>query len=58
MARCLLEGGDRVADGDGHEVHLPPYHLESDDDWCVLVGLFLEPLLTSEILAESDLDED
>ena len=55
---CLLKGGARMADEDGHEFHLPPYRLESGDEWCVLVGLLLEPLLTFEVLADSDLDED
>ena len=58
VARCLLEGGARVADRDGHEFHLPPYCLEGGKEWGVLDGLFLEPLLTSKVLAESDLDED
>ena len=58
MAMSLLEGGARVADGNGHEFHLPPYRLESDNGWGVLGGLLLEPLLTSEVVAESDLDED
>ena len=56
MASCLLESGAR--DGDGHEFQLPPYRLESGDEWCVLVGLLFEPLLTSEVLEKSDLDED
>ena len=58
MAMSLLEGGARVADGDGHEFHLSPYHREGGNEWGVLGGLLLEPLLTSEVLAESDLEED
>ena len=54
----LLEGGARVADGDGHETHLPPHLLESVDEWGVLGGLLLEPLVAPEVLAESDLDND
>jgi len=58
MALRLLEGCARVADGDGHEFHLPPHLLESVDEWGVLVALLLKPLVAPEILAESDLDND
>ncbi len=58
MAMSLLEGGARVADGDGHEFHLSPYHLEGGNEWGVLGGLLLKPLMPSEVLAESDLEED
>ena len=58
MAMSLLECGARVADGDGHEFHLSPYHLEGGNEWGVLGGLLLERLLTSEVLTESDLEED
>jgi hypothetical protein len=58
MSLRLLEGGARVADGDGHETHLPPHFLESVDEWGVLGGLLLEPLVAPEVLAESDLDND
>jgi hypothetical protein len=58
MAMRLLKGGARVADGDGHEFYLSPYSLEGGNEWGVLGSLLLEPLLTSEVLAESDLEED
>ena len=58
MAMSLLEGGARVADGDGHEFNLSPYHLEGGNEWGVLGCLLLAPLLTSEILAVSDLNDD
>jgi hypothetical protein len=47
-----------MADGDGHEFHLPPHRLEGGDEWGVFGGLLLTALVTSEVLAESDLDED
>ena len=47
-----------MANGDGHEFHLSPHRLESGDEWGVLGGLVLKPLVASEILAESDLDDD
>ena len=58
MVMCLLESGVRMADGDGHEFHLSPCRFESGDEWGVLGGLILKPLLTSEVLAKSDLNED
>ncbi len=58
MALCLLEGCARVADGKGHEFHLSPHRFEGGDEWGVLTGLLLKPLVASEILAESVLDED
>ena len=58
MTLCLDEGGARMADGDGHEFPLSPFCFESGDEWSVLVGLPLKPLLASEVLAKSDLDED
>jgi len=58
MALRFLEGGTRVADGDGHDFHLPPQRLESVDEWDVLGGLLLKPLVAPEVLAESDLDND
>ena len=54
----LLEGGARVTDGDGHEFHLSPHRLEGGDEWDVLCGLLLKPLVASEVLAKSDFDED
>ena len=48
-----------VADRDGHEFHLSPYRFEGGDEWGVLGGLLLKPLVASEFLAESDdFDED
>ena len=58
MALRLLEGGAHVAYGDGHEFHLPPHCPQSGDEWGVLGGLLLEPLVASEVLSESDLDDD
>ena len=58
MVLCFLEGGARVADRDGHEFHLPPHRLDSVDEWGVLGGLLLKLLVASEVLAESDLDND
>ena len=36
VAICLLEGGSLVADGGGHEFHLPPYRSEGGDEWAYL----------------------
>ncbi len=47
-----------MADGDGQEVHLSPNRFKSYDEWGVLGGLLLKPLVASEVLAESDLNED
>ncbi len=58
MALCLLEGCARVADGDGHKIHLPPYRIKSGDEWGVLGGLLLKLLVASEVLAETDLEGD
>jgi len=58
MMLRLLEGGANVADGDCHEFHLPPHRIERVDEWGVLGGLLLEPLVASGVLAESDLDND
>ena len=58
MALCFLEGGVRVADGDGHVFYLSPHCLESVDKWGVLGGLLLTPLVASEVLTKSDLDND
>ena len=58
MAMSLLECSAGVTDGDGHEFHFFPYHLEGGNEWGVLGGLLLKPLLTSEVLAKSDLEED
>ena len=58
MVLRLLEGGARVADGDGHEYHLPPQRLEGVDEWGVLCGLLLKPLVAPEVLSESDLEDD
>ncbi len=57
-AVCLVEGGADVADGYGHELHLAPKRLELVDEWGVFGGLLLEPLVASEVLAETDLDDD
>ncbi len=57
-AVCLVEGGAGVADGDGHELHLAAKRLELVDEWGVFGGLLLKPLVASEVLAETDLDED
>ena len=58
MALHLLKGCARVADEDGREFHLSPYLFEGDDERGVLSGIFLKPLVASEVLAESDFDED
>ena len=58
MAICHVEGGAGVADGDGHGFHLTPYAFEGIDEWGVLSSLLLKPLVASEALAETDLDED
>jgi hypothetical protein len=47
-----------VADGDGHKFYLSPYPLEDGNELGVLRSLLLEPLLTSEVLTETDLEED
>ena len=47
-----------MADEDGHEFHLFPHRLEGGDEWCVLSGILLKPLVASEVLAESDFDKD
>ena len=58
MVLRRLEGGARVAGGDGHEYNLPPQRLEGFDEWGVLCGLLLKPLVAPEVLAESDLEDD
>ena len=58
MALCFLEGGTRVADRDSHDdIHLSPNRLEGGDEWGVLGGLLLKPLVASKVLAKSDLDD-
>jgi hypothetical protein len=47
-----------MADGNGHEFHLSPHRYESGDEWGVLGRLLLKPLVASEVLPKSDLDED
>ncbi len=47
-----------MADVDGHELHLAPKRLELVDEWGVFGGLLSEPLLASEVLVETDLDDD
>jgi hypothetical protein len=58
MALCHIEGGARMADGDGREFYLSPHRFESGDEWGVLGGLLLKPLVASEVLTKPDLDED
>ena len=58
MALRLFEDGSRVAYGDGHEFHLPPHCSHSGDEWGVLGDLLLEPLVASEVMADSYLDDD
>ncbi len=55
---CLLEGGAGLADGEGHDLHLSLERLEFVDEGGVFGGLLLEPLVASEVLAETDLDND
>ena len=47
-----------MADWDGHEYHLPPYRLQSGDEWGVLGGLLLTLLVAPEVLSEIDLKYD
>ncbi len=54
----LLEGCARMADRNGHELHLAPHCLEGVDQWGVLGGLLLLPLVATEVSAEDDLDEE
>ena len=54
----LLEGCARVADRNGHELHLAPFFLEGVDKWGVLGGLLLLSLAASEVPAEDDLGEE
>ncbi len=58
MAVRLHEGCARVADGDGHDFYLSPHRFEGGDEWGVLDGLLLKPLVASEVLTESDFEED
>ncbi len=51
------EGGARVADGDGHELHLAPDGLEGGDKGGFLHSLLLFSLVASKVPAESDLDD-
>ncbi len=53
----LAESGARVADGDGHELHLAPDGLEGGDDGGVLLSLLLSSLVACQVPTESDLDE-
>ena len=43
----LLKGCARMADRNGHELHLSPHRFESGDEWGVLGGLLLKPLVAS-----------
>ena len=54
----LLEGSARMADRNGHELHLAPHFLEGVDQWGVLGGLLSLPLVASEVSAEDDLGEE
>ncbi len=54
----LLDGCSRVADRNGHELHLAPHFLEGVDKWGVIGGLLSLPLVATEVLAEIDLDDD
>ena len=54
----LLEGCARMADRNGHELHLAPHFLEGVDQWGVLGGLLSLPLVASEVSAEEDLADD
>ena len=54
----LLDGCSRMADRNGHELHLAPYFLEGIDQGGVLGGLLLLSLAASEVPAEDDLAEE
>jgi hypothetical protein len=56
MALRLGEDVAIVADGDGHELNLPPYRFESVDEWGVLGGLLLMSSVAAEVYAEPYLD--
>ena len=58
MAIYHVEGGAGVADGDGQEFRVTPYPFEGINEWGVIGGLLSKPFVTSEVLAETDLDED
>ncbi len=54
----LREGGARMADMDGHELHLAPHFLEGGEKWGVLGGLLALPFVATEVLAEEDLADE
>ncbi len=58
MAPCRGEGSARMANGDAHEFYISPHRLESGDEWGVLGGLLLKPLVAPEVLTESGFDDD
>jgi hypothetical protein len=58
LALCHGECGARVADVNCNKIHLSPHLFESGDEWGVFDGLLLKPRMTSEVSAESDLNED
>ena len=57
MALRHGEGNASVADGDGHEFHLPPFRVESVDEWGVLGGLLLMSSVAAEISTKPYIDQ-
>ena len=57
-ALWFREGVASVVDSDGHEFHLSSRLFHRCDEWDVLGGLLLKPLVASEVVAKSDLDKD
>ncbi len=54
----VFEGCIRMADRNGHELHLAPHFLEGVDKRGVLGGLLLLPPVATEVSAEEYLAED
>ena len=54
----LFKSSSRMADRNGHELHLAPHVLEGVDKWAVLGGLFALPPVATEVLAEGDLADE
>ncbi len=47
-----------MADGDGHKLHPSPVFSEGRDEGGVLLGLFFELNVATEVSTKSDLDDD